>query len=440
MMKAGAWLALGAVAVLGLARGRRGAIGRLARGLDRGERSGWLPPVQRLHLLRVGGVARSAVAGRAPAPGRAGCGRAAGLLGGVALGALLAAAQLLPTLEMSGLGTRSLEKPLDERDAIPSASKRGSFSDTALELLSGEGRRPPPAVVWLRGARACSLRAVERTPSRSGLGDARARSARADLRRGACDAALRSLPSAARVRLVPDTQAKPLRPGLLLRRGRGAGSRRDPPTCITAGRRLLAGRQCPCGRHRVAGAGQSSSWPTPSAPGFPTSARDTRRSTSASRPIYSVIAASPQRVFFWSSGLAPALPSKLASIFGMRAVDDYEPMSLRRQAEYFGFLQTGSTKSRTPGLPFYGRLSQSRAYSRAGRRAGNSPAPVRPGGHALPARPGRVRAQPGAARLRGRRGSRAQTGFERKALLMFENPRALPRAYVTYRARPAPPA
>ena len=156
-----------------------------------------------------------------------------------------------------------------------------------------------------------------------------------------------------------------------------------------------------------------------------------------SRPIYSVIAASPQRVFFWSSGLAPALPSKLASIFGMRAVDDYEPMSLRRQAEYFGFLQTGSTKSRNRGMPFYGRLSLPRTPEQAVELATRQRLFDLAATRFLLAPAGFVRspellAYVDAAGLERRPASQ-------KALLMFENPRALPRAYVTYRARSAPP-
>jgi hypothetical protein len=156
------------------------------------------------------------------------------------------------------------------------------------------------------------------------------------------------------------------------------------------------------------------------------------------RAIYSVIAASPQRVFFWSPGLAPALPSKLASVFGMRAVDDYEPMSLQRQAEYFGFLQSGSTKSPRRGSPFYGHLafprtpeqglelaSRQRLFDLAATRFVLAPAWLVSSPELL--------TYADAAGLERRRGPS-------KALVVFENPRALPRAYVTYRARPAPPA
>jgi hypothetical protein len=143
-------------------------------------------------------------------------------------------------------------------------------------------------------------------------------------------------------------------------------------------------------------------------------------------------------VFFWSPGLAPGLPSKLASAFGTRAVDDYEPMSLRRQAEYFGFLQSGSTRSRRRGSPFYGRLSlpftpeqgvelasRQRLFDLAATRFVLAPAGL--------ARSPQLLAYVGAAGLERRPGPNT-------APLVFENPRALPRAYVTYRARPAPPA
>jgi hypothetical protein len=156
------------------------------------------------------------------------------------------------------------------------------------------------------------------------------------------------------------------------------------------------------------------------------------------RAIYSEIAGGPQRVFFWSPGNAPALPPKLASIFGMRALDDYEPMSLRRQAEYFDFLGSGSTMSRNPGFPFYGRLtlpvSPERGVELARRQRLFDLAATR-----------FVLAPAGLLRNPGLSAYLKAAGLERRpgrseGLVVFENPRALPRAYVTYRARAAPPA
>jgi hypothetical protein len=153
--------------------------------------------------------------------------------------------------------------------------------------------------------------------------------------------------------------------------------------------------------------------------------------------IYSEIAESSQRVFLWNPGLSPALPSKLASVFRMRAVDDYEPMSLRRQAEYFGFLTSGSSKSRRRGSPFYGNLALPRTHEQgvelASRQRLLDLAATRfvlvPA--ALERSPGLLAyaEEAGLARRRGRS----------RGPVVFENPRALPRAYVVYRARPAPP-
>jgi hypothetical protein len=155
------------------------------------------------------------------------------------------------------------------------------------------------------------------------------------------------------------------------------------------------------------------------------------------RPIYSEIADSSQRVFLWNPGLSPALPSKLASVFRMRAVDDYEPMSLRRQAEYFGFFTSGSSKSRRRGSPFYGNLALPRTHEQgvelASRKRLLDLAATR-----FVLVPAKLALGPGLLAYAEAAGLERRPGMS-QGPVVFENPRALPRAYVAYRARPAPP-
>ncbi len=56
------------------------------------------------------------------------------------------------------------------------------------------------------------------------------------------------------------------------------------------------------------------------------------------REVYSLLSEGQDRVIFWNPGMYPKLPAKLGSVFGIRSVDDYENMNLRRHSEYFGFL------------------------------------------------------------------------------------------------------
>ena len=150
--------------------------------------------------------------------------------------------------------------------------------------------------------------------------------------------------------------------------------------------------------------------------------------------------AGPDRVWFYGglANLQPALADKLTTRYRLHAIDDYEPLNLARQSDYFTFLTEGARQFRRPPWLFAGR-------------------------------PDRLAAPPGVAPLATRRrlldlaalrflivpsglpGVMPELdalirdgGFEPRALAgeglaLFENPHALPRAYVVYRARPAPP-
>jgi hypothetical protein len=135
------------------------------------------------------------------------------------------------------------------------------------------------------------------------------------------------------------------------------------------------------------------------------------------------------RVWFVRSSLPPPwVTPRLATVYGVRSVDDYEPVMLRRQAEYFNFLiegRTGAASKLQGRIPepigeAWSLMERRRLLDVAGVRYVVGPADSRPmlaiaaeaGLTALPA--------PG------------------PDLSLWENPRAVPRAYVTYHAEPAP--
>ena len=151
--------------------------------------------------------------------------------------------------------------------------------------------------------------------------------------------------------------------------------------------------------------------------------------------------AGEDRVLFWSPGVRPPLPAKLAGIFGARAFDDYEPMALRRQGAYFSYLAHGSIETRERA-PFFGRLyfpkSPAAARGMAERRGLLDLASVR---YLI-----------GANSQRGNQLIHTfalAAGFVRQpksrkawetSPIVYRNERAFPRSYVTYRAETAPPA
>ena len=155
--------------------------------------------------------------------------------------------------------------------------------------------------------------------------------------------------------------------------------------------------------------------------------------------LYSKIADDHRRVLFWNPGFASRLPPKLGSIFRMRSIDDIDPMSLRRQADYFTFLSLGTIQPKTSWpQPFHGQLrlpsSPTKASAFATRQRLLDLAAVRyvlaPAGlHDDPA----VQSYVEAVGLR-------RTAPPSRGLVLFTNPRVLPRAFVTHRVKEAPPA
>jgi hypothetical protein len=133
---------------------------------------------------------------------------------------------------------------------------------------------------------------------------------------------------------------------------------------------------------------------------------------------------------------APAIAKKVATLSGLRSVDDYEPVNLRRQAEYFTYLTDGTATLTGPPWVFGGAIravavpgrlplsSRRRLLDLAGVRY-----VVMPRGLFHRAD---VRAMTDTAGFRLRSAADAD-------LLVFENPHAFPRAFVVYRATPAPP-
>jgi hypothetical protein len=154
----------------------------------------------------------------------------------------------------------------------------------------------------------------------------------------------------------------------------------------------------------------------------------------AEHPLFARARAGGDRVFLWNS--RRRLPSKLGSVFGMRVVQDYEPMSPLRQSRYFTFLALGRPERRPrERQPYFGRLSLPRdaegARELASRQRLLDLAAVR-----------FVLAPEKAVAATAFREYASAAGLERVAaereLVLFENPRALPRAFVTYRWLAAP--
>jgi len=135
---------------------------------------------------------------------------------------------------------------------------------------------------------------------------------------------------------------------------------------------------------------------------------------------------------FFGAELSP----KLASYFQVRALDDYESITLRRQAEYFTYLLEGRTTPANPHFIFAGMLTSgiataARDHLPARRRlvdlAGVSVLLVPSTMTSL----GWVRALVAGSELR-------PLPSPRPGLVMYENPHAVPRAYVTHHVERAP--
>lgn len=156
------------------------------------------------------------------------------------------------------------------------------------------------------------------------------------------------------------------------------------------------------------------------------------------RQVYARLRRSSERVWIRNTGFFPKIPPKAGSLFGFRSITDYEPVNLRRQSEYFTFLKEGRPQPMKVGQPYDGRLY-------------HLTAPLLPGaleqrGHLLDLasvryflfHPSDLR-QPELARYIRRRGlERIFTSDP--AVVLLENPHALPRAFIAYATAVAPPA
>jgi hypothetical protein len=154
---------------------------------------------------------------------------------------------------------------------------------------------------------------------------------------------------------------------------------------------------------------------------------------------YSALAkeAGPDRVWPLSPVITGvALPPKLPTLSGLRSVEDYEPLTLKRQGEYFEFFLEGRTQPAQPQDPFNGRIISLAAtpgrYAPAARQRLLDLAAVR--FVLLPSRLQRedVRSFVRDAALRPPRQLTPDVS-------LFENPHSLPRAFVTYQVHRAPP-
>jgi hypothetical protein len=147
--------------------------------------------------------------------------------------------------------------------------------------------------------------------------------------------------------------------------------------------------------------------------------------------------ANGERIWGFSPGLGTyALYPKLPTLARVRSIDDYEPLALRRQHEYFVFFAEGISRPTRgsenalvrslavpPGIP--PAATRRRLLDLAALRfmVTLPPTQRRPDVAAFLRDSGLV--------------SRPSLG---DGLLLYENPYALPRAFVTYRATEAPPA
>ena len=160
--------------------------------------------------------------------------------------------------------------------------------------------------------------------------------------------------------------------------------------------------------------------------------------SSAQRAEYARLAETigGQRVWSFGPGLFHhALPPKLPTLARLRSVDDYEPLALRRQREFFTFFNDGA-------LPVPGGRSD-KLLALAAPPSAAAPATRRRLLDLAALRvlivlpPTLARADLAAFVRDAGLKPRPSPGHD---LHLFENPHALPRAFVTYRARPAPAA
>ncbi|MBW2419378.1 MAG: YfhO family protein [Deltaproteobacteria bacterium] len=157
-------------------------------------------------------------------------------------------------------------------------------------------------------------------------------------------------------------------------------------------------------------------------------------------PIFADLAASPDRSWLWSSGVEPLLPPKTPTLHRFRSITDYEPLNLRRQADFFSYFRRGEARPDTGAQPYFGALGRPGALIAEGvveergrlldlasmRWVLGPPDPL-----SFPLVRSRIADPIGWE-------PRPLPGANPSHLVLFENPNALPRAFTTYRARRVP--
>jgi hypothetical protein len=144
--------------------------------------------------------------------------------------------------------------------------------------------------------------------------------------------------------------------------------------------------------------------------------------------------AGADRVWFWS-GIATLQPEhalKLATRYGVHAIDDYEPLAPRRQRDYFTYFSEGDLEYRRPPWLFAGDLGTLGVTAPATRRRLLDAAALR-----FMVVPTAQRTQPDLLTFVRDAGLEERDSPD-PALVVFENPHTLPRAFVVHRTRPAP--
>jgi hypothetical protein len=156
----------------------------------------------------------------------------------------------------------------------------------------------------------------------------------------------------------------------------------------------------------------------------------------AHREAYARLAATigEPRVWPFSSGLALySLPPKLPTLARLKAFDDYEPLLPRRYFEYFGFLGEGTVPA--PGRREYRIHYLAAPAGRDGIATRRRLLDLAAVGLMIVPTQVRRRSDVAAFVRDARLVSRPPLA---EGLELIENPHVLPRAFVTYRARPAP--
>ncbi len=161
------------------------------------------------------------------------------------------------------------------------------------------------------------------------------------------------------------------------------------------------------------------------------------------RRILSYLATQPDRVWTWFLGDMGSVSEKLPSIFAVRSISDNEIMTLRRQRQYFSYLMWGELEPRAvnvrghsqrifyghysilaPGIDVSGVVERSRLVDLAAAR------------YLLV--PRSAVGTPDVMRYLRERRLRLVDSSDSQ-IMLFEQPSALPRTYLTHRLREAPP-